>query len=161
MSRYDQIIAALRARFEGILVAGGYRTDAGNNVTINDEVKTEAPQFPCIMIFPGESRDSLAGETPPSQGEENHYLPVEISALIEDDAAGSRGEALRQDLLKALKADIYFGGLAEGLSGDIISSAETTPAASVPGIKEKPPQGFIGKADLNFTIFYVTLFGEE
>jgi hypothetical protein len=152
MSRYDDIITALTERLAEIRTAVGYRTDAGERVFINLEYKTAPKEVPCLIFFPGEVTDTLDGDTPPSQGEENHYLPVTIEGWIADDETGAQGQALRQDILQALKTDPYFGGLTEGYSGAINSSAE---------IEDGGEEGFLGFAQVTATIFYVTAYGEQ
>lgn len=152
MSRYDDIIAAHSARLSEIRTAVGYRTDAGERVFINLEYKTAPKEVPCLILFPGEVTDTLDGDTPPSQGEENHYLPVTIEGWTADDETGAQGQALRQDILQSLKTDPYLGGLTEGYSGAINSSSE---------IEDGGDEGLLGFAQVTATIFYVTAYGEQ
>ena len=152
MSKYDDIITALQARLGLILIASGYRTDAGAKVWVNLQYQTEPPQVPCCIIFPGDVSDSLDGDTPPSQGEENHLLPVEIEGFIADDETGSAGHDLRQDILTALKVDRLFGGLTEGFSGAIESSATVYQAGQ---------SGFRSHVQVRVTLFYVTAYGQQ
>jgi len=151
MSRYDAIIAALLAAFARIQVANGYNTDAGQRVWKNQEYQTAPPEKPCIILYPGDIDDSLDGDPAPSQGEENHLLPFTVEGMIADDEAGTQGELLRQDILKALKADMFFGGLTEGFSGGQSSSAT---------VEDAGEEGFLGHVVVNATLLYVTLFGE-
>ena len=152
MSTYDSIITALKAALAQIRTATGYRTDAGERVFINLEYQTAPKETPCIILFPGDVTDTIDGDTPPSQGEENHYLPVTIEGWISDDETGAQGHAIRQDILQAIKTDPYFLGVTEGFSGSITSGAE---------IVDGGEQGFLGFAQVSLTIFYVTAYGEQ
>ncbi len=150
MSRYDDIIAAVKTALGGISTANGYRTDAGSTVFENLEYQTQPKQLPCLILFPGDVTDSLGGDTPPSQGEENHTLPIEVEGWIKDDETGAQGAALRQDILQALKADRYFGGLTEGFQGAVSSGVE---------IVDGGAEGMLGFARVEATLFYVTAWG--
>lgn len=152
MSAYADILAAIEARLGQILVANGYRTDAGAAVWKNLEYQTAPPQKPCLIYYPGELSDSLDGDPAPGAGEENHLLPVEIEGFISDTERGDAAEALKLDILQALKADPYFGGLTEGWSGAITSSST---------VEDGGAEGFIGFAKASVTLFYVTPWGSD
>lgn len=158
MSRYDDILAALEARLAGIRQAAGFRTDGGLRVWKNLEYQTAPPETPCLIYYPGTVSDSLGGETPPSQGEENHFLPIKIDGLIADTERGDAAEALRQDVLQALKSAPYFGGLTEGFEGALTSSSKTVAAAESEGLADG---GFLGFVEVEAIIFYVTEYGVQ
>jgi len=151
MTSYDAIITALQTALAQIRIANGYRTDAGALVHLNLEYQTAPKQTPCLILFPGDLTDTIDGDTPPSQGEENHMLPIAVEGWIADNESGSEGQMLRQDILKALKADQFFGGLTEGFSGSMASSTQ---------IEDAGADGFFGSVQVTATIFYVTAWGE-
>lgn len=150
MSAYDNIVSYLEALLGQISLANGYRTDAGTKVWKNLEYKTAPAGMPCSILYPGAVSDTLGGDPPPSQGEENHLLPISIEGFIHDSERGDQGEALRQDFLQALKTDCYFGGLTEGFHGDISSSST---------IEDAGDEGLIGFVKVDATILYVTAYG--
>lgn len=151
MSRYDSIITALQDLQAQILVVNGYRTNAGNKFWLNLEYQTEPPHKPCSILYPGEVTDSVDGETPASLGEENHYLGIRLEGFIEDTERGDQGQQLRQDFLQLVNQDRTLGGLVEGIDGALKSS--TT-------IEQAGEGGFYSFVEMNFTLFYVTLWGE-
>jgi len=149
MSKFDDIITAVRSRLEGIDFTS-YDTGAGLAVFTNLEYQTEPPDSPCLIVMTGDIIDTLDSDPQPSNGEENHLLPLEIEGFIDDEADGNRGQALRQDILKALKTDPYFSGLTEGWSGAIESSA---------AIFDAGERGFRSQVQIRATVFYVTPYG--
>ena len=151
MSRYDDIISALLNTLQQVQQINGFNTDAGIRVWQNQEYMTANPVKPCIILYPGEVDDSLDGDPPPSQGEENHLLPIMVEGMIKDDEAGSQGSLLRQDIVKALKADPFFDGLSDGFSGGFSSSAI---------VEDAGEDGFLGRVEVNAILLYVTLYGE-
>lgn len=152
MSRLSDIIDAVEVALRGITQAGGYHTDAGLNVYLRLEFQLHPPVMPALILWPGDVTDSLEGDTPPSQGEENHLLPIEVEGYIATGERGEEAEGLRQDILKALKVDRLFGGLTEGYSGNITSTAE---------VEEAGEGGLLGHVQVKGTIFYVTAYGSE
>lgn len=148
MSVATDIIAALQALQAQILVANGYRTDAGLNTHLNLEYETEPPNKPCTILFPGDITDTVDDEC--CLGEESHYRPVKIQGCLLDDAAGTNGEDLRLDLLQAINQDRTLGGLIEDIDGDIKTKAE---------VKAAGDQGYISFVDLKCTLWWVTEFG--
>lgn len=151
MSRYEQILAAVEAAVGQISIAGGYNTDAGLRVYRNLEYQSAEATRPFIAVHPGETTDSLTGETPPSLGEENHSLSLTIEGVTDDSERGESAEALRQDLLRALKIDPFFGGLAEGF--DRITSKAS--------VEDGGEEGFVGVAAVHLNLQYVTLWRES
>jgi len=150
MSRYDAIITALQVLQAQILVAGGYRTDAGLNFFLNLEYQTAPPAKPCTILYPGEVTDSTGGDTPPSLGEENHSLPVKIEGFIADTERGVEGQKLRQDILQAFNADRSLGGLVELVDPNLTSSST---------VEEAGEGGFLSFVNVEFVLTYVTLMG--
>ncbi len=151
MTAFDAIITALQTALAQIRIANGYRTDAGALVHLNLEYQTAPKQTPCLILFPGEITDTIDGDIPPSQGEENHFLPITVEGWIADSESGAEGQKLRQDILKALKVDQFLGGLTEGFSGSVTSS--TT-------IEDAGAEGFLGFVQVIATIHYVTAWGD-
>lgn len=158
MSKYDDILSALETRLAGITLANGFRTDAGLRVWKNLEYETAPPDLPCVIYYPGTVSDSIEGDPPPSQGEENHVLPMKIHGVIRDTERGDQAEAIKQDILQALKSDPYFGGLTEGFDGAITSSSRIEPAGASEEEGETD-KGFLGFCEVEFSFFYVTAYG--
>ena len=152
MSRYDDIITALRTRFALVLKANGYRTDAGLKVWLNLEYQTAPPAKPCVIIYPGDVSDSLDGNVPPSLGEENHALPIKLEGFIDDTETGAQGQSLRQDILQAFNTDRSLGNLVELVDPGLSSSAT---------VEEGGEAGFISFVQVELTLNYVTLMGES
>lgn len=152
MTKHEQILAALETLLRGITESNGFSCNAGDKVWRNLEYQSQPPEKPCLILYPQTVTDSLGGETPPSQGEENHFLPIEIEGFITDDERGSCAEGLRGDIAKAIKSDTYLGGLTEGFESSITSEARTENAGK---------DGFLGFVLVKFTILYVTLYGES
>jgi hypothetical protein len=150
MSRYDDILTFLETVLGTIEQANGYDTNAGFNVFLDLEYETEPEEIPCVITYPGEVTDSLEGNTPPGAGEENHYLPIKIEGHIVEDDERTQGKALRSDILKVLKSDVYFGGLTEGFEGSTTSVVVT---------EESLNHGYVSFVQVEFTIFYVTAWG--
>lgn len=151
MTRYGQIIEAVSQALQGVTMANGYATDAGYHVHLRREFETCPPDKPAVVFWPGEVVDTLDGDTPPSQGEENHYLPIKIEGFIDTDERGGSADDLRRDILAALKEDRLFGGLTEGYLGQTTSSAT---------VEEAGEAGLLGLVTVDATIFYVTAYGE-
>uniref|UniRef100_A0A831UAZ3 Uncharacterized protein n=1 Tax=Geobacter metallireducens TaxID=28232 RepID=A0A831UAZ3_GEOME len=151
MSKELDILTRLETALRGILIAGGCQTDAGANVYRNLEYEAapEAALYPCIIYFPGELSSGYEGDVPPSLGEQNNFLPVRIEAYILDDERGAQGQALKGDLRKALAAAGDFGGLVEELQGYRAAAAVHSGA-----------DGYWSYVSADFTIFYVTAWGE-
>lgn len=161
MSLYDDVLASIETALRRIRTTNGFRTNAGLLVWKNLEYETAPPDLPCVIYYPGQVSDTVEGEVPPSQGEENHYLPIKIDGVIRDTERGDKAEALRQDILAALKADPYFGGLTEGFSEGMTSSSRIEPAAEASDRDNAGEGGFLGFVEVNATIFYVTTYGGE
>lgn len=161
MSKHNDLLTALAARLATITEAGGFSCNAGDNVFRGREYETEPPVLPCLAYFVGETIDG-AGSTPPSQGEENHLLPIEINGYVADTVLGEAADNLRQDICRALRSDEYFGGLSDGFEGTITSVSTAEPrilAETDPEYVEGIEQ-YLGMCKVNVTIFYVTLYGE-
>jgi hypothetical protein len=161
MSKHNDLLIALAARLATITEAAGYSCNAGDNVFRGLEYQTEPPVLPCLAYFVGETIDG-AGSTPPSQGEENHLLPIEINGYVADSVLGEAADNLRQDILRALRSDEYFDGLSEGFEGTITSASTAEPRI----LDEAAPEytagveQYLGMCKVNVTLFYVTPYGE-
>jgi len=147
----DNIVAWYMALLATITQASGYNTDAGLNVYLDLDYDTEPEKIPCSILYPGEVTDSLEGNTPPGAGEENHYLPLKFEGHIKEDDENTLGKALRNDLLRAIKADRFAGGLTEGFEGNITSNVITEESAN---------RGYVSFVQIELTVFYVTAWGE-
>ncbi|WP_316348484.1 hypothetical protein [Desulfuromonas acetoxidans] len=151
MTVESQIRASLVQRLATLTVTGGYSSDAGATVYINQEF-TVGGKKPCLCVFFGDLSDSLEGETPPEIGRENHFMPVTIEGVIEDGPDGADAEQLKADISRCLKTDISFSGLAEGFEGPVRSSASVENAGE---------DGWVGFCKVEASIFYVTAYGES
>jgi hypothetical protein len=162
MSKHNDLLIALAARLATITESGGFSCNAGDNIFRGLEYETSPPVLPCLAYFVGETVDG-AGSTPPSQGEENHLLPIEINGYVADTVLGAAADNLRQDILRALRSDEYLGGLSEGFEGTITSASTSEPRI----LDEDDPEHrtgddqYLGMCKVNVTIFYVTLYGES
>lgn len=161
MSKHNDLLSALAARLASITIANGYSCNAGDSVFRGLEYQTEPPVLPCLAYFVGETVDG-AGSTEPSQGEENHLLPIEINGYVADSVLGEAADNLRQDILRALRSDEYFGSLSEGFEGTISSASTAEPRILDEDAPEYTPdmEQYLGMCKVNLTIFYVTLYGE-
>jgi len=145
MSKRSDIVDAVVTALQGIKQASSYGTDAGDRVYINREFELSPPEKPAMVLTAKDVTDTLGGDVPPSQGEENHNLSIEVEGYIITDERGTEAEQLRDDILKAL-----FGGLTEGYSGNISSSVD---------VEDAGDEGFLGTVQVNAAIFYVTAYG--
>lgn len=156
MSRHNDILAAIKDRLKSIAESAGYSCNAGDTVYLGLEYETAPPVLPCLAYFVGETVDG-AGSIEPSQGEENHLLNIEINGFIADNERAEAADLLRQDILRALRSDQYFGGLTDGFEGTITSVHKSEPRTD----GEKEQEGFLGQCMVSVTILYVTLYGES
>lgn len=150
MTIRDQILTALTLALAGIRVANGYQTEAGARIWVNLEYQTAPPDKPCLILYPGEVTDSVDGDAPASLGEENHSLALSVEGFIADSESGAQAEALRQDVVKALKLDPWCGGYADGFGG-FTSSAR---------VEDAGEDGLLGFAKIDFTVNYATPYGD-
>jgi hypothetical protein len=143
----DSYIANLLAT---IRTTNGYQTSAGASV-YRELAYTEYPDvMPCIAWFPGELQSGVeVGPVPPDMGQVNHMYPMSWEGFIADDLTGAAGRKLKADLVKALYADLRFGGLIE-----IIDSCKSSVAVQA-------GDEIYSIVQVAFTIFYVTPFGQE
>jgi len=159
-TKHATVKDALFARLALILQSGGYNTDAGLRVFLRDEYKTQPPEMPCLLVAFGDRNDTIGGEVPPSQGEENHLLQVTVSGVISDNERGDSADAICEDIINAINVDRWFGGITEGIEGSITSSATVAPSVRQNEHGEQVETGgFVGSAIVTFTIFYVTAYG--
>lgn len=161
MTKHNDSLAYLQSLLSGITESNGYSCNAGDNVFRGLEYETVPPVLPCLAYFVGETVDG-AGSTPPSQGEENHLLPIEINGYVADTVLGEAADNLRQDILRTLRSDEYFGGLSEGFEGTITSASTSEPRILDEDDPEYTPgaEQYLGMCKVNVTLFYVTLYGE-
>lgn len=151
MSRELDIINLLEAALSRVSAANGYQTEAGMNVYRNLEYETQPEDaiWPCLINLPGELQCGYEGDISPCLGEQNNYLPIKIEGFILDDERGSNGQALKEDLRRAITTAGTFGDLVE-LVQDYSSKAETKSGA----------ENYWSYVSASFTIFFVTLWGE-
>lgn len=122
----QQIIEAVQARAESILVSGGYNSNAGQRVYWA-RPGIEPALLPCVVIWPGAETQTERDVV--SRGAQ-YVLEIKVEALADADldATGTHAEELLADLREAIfgPADDTLGGLAAGLSD---AGAERIPRA--------------------------------
>jgi hypothetical protein len=112
-TKRQQIIDALTVRMQGILVSGGFHTDAGLHVFVFKSTIWAAEEMPGICIR--DVKDLVDGTA--TTGFDFHHLRVELEFAV---AAGAGSDvSARQivaDIYKALGVpDDKFGSLADGI----------------------------------------------
>lgn len=149
MSKEQDILNQLETALRGITVANGYQTDAGANVYKNLEYETapETDLWPCNVYRPGKLDSGIDGDVPPSLGEQNNFLPIELESYIEDDERGTQGQKLKEDIRKAITALGDFSGLVE-IVQDYKSAVDVHKGDS-----------YWSYVSCSFTIFFVTAWG--
>jgi hypothetical protein len=109
MSRRQQVIEALKARVAAITIAGGFNTDAGSLVFLN-ETPALGPDDPDVAIAM-----LIRDDDPSYHGEQVFYrLPIEFQALAKADLAAPWVivEQVLQDIKRAVElADRTLGRL--------------------------------------------------
>jgi hypothetical protein len=113
-------LAKIRVGQEITLLGGqayAFKTDAGALVDTNLEYTEHPDLMPSLVYYPGENTTTMEGAPEPELGMENHLLPFSVEGFISCGKAGTEAEWLKQDISCALKADPWFGGLIEDLSG--------------------------------------------
>jgi hypothetical protein len=107
----QQITAALVARAQAILIAGGYNTSAGSRVLVARQA-LDSSDLPCVVVWPAEMSlvERYIGGT---RARWTRRYTLEAVALTDPDDAGSVCEWLMADLWQALlgPADPTLGGL--------------------------------------------------
>lgn len=112
-----QILRALKARAETILVSGGYQTNAGASVHLGVESLTP-DLLPAVILSGG-----LQRAVSPSIGAVTRWeltVTLEAIAALPHDEPAALAEYLRADLLAAVfgPADDTLGGIAGAISLD-------------------------------------------
>lgn len=151
MSIESQILNLLETRLKTILTANGYNTSAGTHVYRNLQYATSGLERPGLVLFTGENNATYEGKTPPSLGEQNHFLHLKIEGFVDDNERGEQAALLRADLTKILFSDQYYNGLADGYEGAVQITSEP---------QNSGDDGFIGYTAAEFILFYVTATGE-
>jgi hypothetical protein len=127
MTIADQIDAYLRTQLVKIRVGQtitllngtvyAFRTDAGRLVDKQLEYTEHPDDMPSIAFYTGKNSRSFDGETTAELGMENHALEVSVEGFISSDKGGTEGDNLALDIVCALKADPWWGGLLIGMDG--------------------------------------------
>ena len=108
-TKRQQILDALAARLPLILVADGYRTDAGlYTVFIDSEVPKSKHDLPCLLVF-----DSTAdADDAVINGRTDYRLNITIEVVVLNDTSAKEQRRIAADVLKAIGVDDSFGQLA-------------------------------------------------
>ena len=147
MTTDDAILSNLITRLRGLTTAHGYSCNAGANVWQELEHATALFARPCLCVYQGDLTSGIDGDTPPSLGELNVFMPVIIEGFVDDVEAGTAGADLARDLVTIIRQDTSFGGHAEYLAGQQIKSTAS--------VQDGGDDGFFSLARIEFTIFYV------
>lgn len=127
MTVADQIHQYIKAQLakirigQQIVLSNGavhtFQTDAGTLVDTNLEYTEHPDIMPSLVYYPGENTISTDRDPEPELGMENHHQPFSVEGFISCDKAGTEAGQLKQDIVCALRADPWFGGLIEDLPG--------------------------------------------
>jgi len=108
-TRRQQILSALITRLQGILVSGGYETDAGRNVFEWPDVElSDEDEMPAIVV-----RDTQGPVERNTNATDLHTLTVSMECLAKGSAAPAEVRKVMGDVIKAIGVDLTFGNLAE------------------------------------------------
>lgn len=123
MGLRQQIVNAIKLRFEGITIANGYNTDIGKTV---DEWIAYDPEDVDLDLERISVRDAICRKTEPDEIDDNtagrHYKLLTVYVFVMNGGT-TTPEILRmkiEDVLKAIGEDETWGGIAIGteLEGD-------------------------------------------
>ena len=104
----QQLITAIDVKLKTILVAGGYRTNLGQNVIEWDLT----PLDPSQDVFRLTYRDEEETRADLSVGEQDMALPLTILVLAVGGTSLSEMRKMIADVVSAMYADPTWGGLA-------------------------------------------------
>ena len=103
----QQIVEAVTARFQTILVANGYKSDLGKNVNRFRNVQhkpIEPEELPALNLM--DLKDELEAM---ASGRHKHHLNFEAHLFTQGSASDDTvRDSLIADIYKAIGADIYF-----------------------------------------------------
>lgn len=104
----QRIVDALETRLGSIMIAGGYKTDAGENVfKWRDHAVPEA-NLPAILF-----RDNGETREQDTVNKVSHFLELGLQILASGETADETIRQIYGDILQALRVDESFGDLAE------------------------------------------------
>lgn len=108
-ARRQRIIDVLDARLRDILIAEGYKTDAGESVFAWELYGLDASQLPALTY-----RDVSDTPDQATIGRVDNFLTIDIAAMAARSAAGeAQVRNMIADVIKAVGVDETWDGLAE------------------------------------------------
>ena len=104
----QQIINAIKTRLQLILLANGYRTNAGALVFVDRKTPQGKDDLPCLLVFDGtaDASDNVIN------GRTDYALNISIEAAVLGDTLAADQREIVADVLQAIGVDDTFGGLA-------------------------------------------------
>lgn len=108
MTVRQQIVDAIVARFQSILIANGYSADIGNKVHEWKTVDLDPVKLPALLL-----RDTT--DTMPTEGigdRRHHELAIETRLVFSGKTSAADARQMIGDVAKALGIDPTWGGLA-------------------------------------------------
>ena len=121
----QQIISAIDTQLKTILVAGGYRTNLGQNVVEWDLT----PMDPSQDVFRLTYRDEEETRADLSVGEQDMALPLTILALASGNTSLAEMRKMVADVVSAMYADPTWGGIASDTVQDGVTKLDKAQAA--------------------------------
>ena len=103
----QQIVSAIDARLKGILISGGYETNAGQHVFDWRVEETEEDVLPALIY-----RDTTVESSVDSFSAHAHKMTVTILALATDSTPMAEIRKIIADVDKAIGVDHTWGNLA-------------------------------------------------
>lgn len=142
-SRRQQIVDAVKTRFQAITVAGGYETNIGNNVfewRDIPSVMVEENDMPCVLV-----RDPRTEITQRVSKVQDHDLTIEAAVVTATATIPVQVRKMIADIYKAIGVDRTWGGKA----------LDTLPVKDEMGVEHAGKR--FGGATVTFTIRHRTL----
>jgi hypothetical protein len=139
----ETIVAAVKTRFQAILVSGGYRTNLGNNVFLWRNLAAtplDANELPGINI-----KDTKCASDQNTSHVQIHNLLIEVEGLAASSATPTDIRKMISDLQQAILVDRSWG----------IYNVDTRPIGDAMDIQHK--EDVVGGFRYQFTIIYRTL----
>lgn len=140
----QQILDAVKARLQTILIAGGYKTDMGSNVFVQKETPFTDAEI--------EGIDVRYSDTPDQQiGYEEHTLAVECMCVLSGNDPTTNVNNAGADIVTVIGTDRTWGGLAEETG---VVTAERANIA----VGENVYQGASVKFDVTYTTDHMNAY---
>lgn len=144
MSKRQQIVDAVKARFAGISAAGGYQTDVGLKQT--EHHPTAKSSDPADEELPAHDVRDEAEETVVADRNSGTYERklrfTVVAELLEADATAANARKALADMIRAVGVDPRWGGLAR----------HTLPVDDEVTVDEEGQR--VGAARLTFDVVY-------